>query len=82
MKTIIYNGPGHVLAAGGLRIRRGVPTAINEELFRQLQRDPSMTLQVVAAPKKDRERKKPAARGGRTKAAVEADQHADSGEED
>lgn len=82
MKTIVYTGPGHVLAAGHLRIRRGIPTEISEELFAQLQRDPSMTLQVVAAPKKHPERKPAAKRGGKSKAAAKADQHAVSGEED
>jgi hypothetical protein len=70
VKTIIYTGPGHVLAAGKHRIRRGVPTEISDELYKQLARDPSMTLQVIADPE-------PANR-----TATKADEHADSGEED
>ena len=44
MRTIVYPGPGHVLVAGKRRIERGVPTEVSEELFKQLQRDPSMKL--------------------------------------
>ena len=79
MKIIIYNGPGHVLVAGEHRIQRGVPTEISEKLFQQLQRDPSMTLQVVKASR--RASKSPATQADQ-QAATQADQNADNGEED
>lgn len=79
MKTIVYPGPGHVLKVGERRIRRGVPTEVSEELYRQLQRDPSMTLQVI--PQRRERQVKPAAKAAPTP-AVEADAHADNGEEE
>lgn len=78
MKTIVYPGPGHVLAVGDRRIPRGIPTEISEQLYRQLQRDPSMTLQVVS---RRRESKETAAKAEPTPAA-QADENADNGEED
>lgn len=79
MKTIVYTGPGHVLVAGPHRIRRGVPTAISEQLFDQLQRDTSMTLTVVDPP---RRRRKPPARKAGHKAATRRPRTPSSGEED
>lgn len=46
MKTVTYRGPGHVLKAGGRTFYRGEPQAVSDALYRQLLRDPSMTLDV------------------------------------
>lgn len=79
MRTIVYTGPGHVLAVGELRIPRGRPTEVTEEVFRQLQRDPSMTLQVV--PRRREPKVKPAGQAEHNP-ANQAGENAESGEEE
>lgn len=76
MRTVVYHGPGHVLVAGGRSIPRGVRTPISEELFAQLQRDPSMTLEEV-----DQETEATGP-GPEQDPADQADEHADNGEEE
>jgi hypothetical protein len=78
VKTVIYTGPGHVLVAGPHRIRRGTPAQISDKLFEQLQRDPSMTLQVVA----DEPEPAQAADEADDYPASLADEYADHGEEE
>lgn len=67
-RTVIYRGPGHVLAVGELRIQRHVPTTIPEGLYTRLLRDKSMTLELVEPePKKRpprRRKSKPVPSGG------------------